>query len=706
MQDYTTSENLWMAYQALGVVFGDLGTSPLYVYPTIQLGDSPSEDDFLGVLSIIFWTMTLVSVIKYVFIVLEADDHGEGGTFAVYSLLCQYANIGPNAAVHATEMKSDMDLTNFSKYSRKTRKRRTSEFLEGNGTARRFLLVVVILGAALVFGDGVLTPAISVLSAIGGIQTEFPVVHQDVVIIISIVICLVLFGYQRFGTRIVSFTFSPIMALWCIQIFIIGLYNIIVYEPRVFKAASPHYIVLFFIHNHKSAWVALGGCVLCITGAEAMFADMGHFNKRSIQIAFLTMIYPSCMIAYAGETAYLIKNPGDHSNAFFASIPHGVFWPVFIISTLAAIVASQALISASFSVVKQAMALGCFPRVRLIHTSSHGEGQVYSPEVNYTIMLLCVIVIAGFQDANQIGNAFGVTVVCVMFITTCLMGLVMLIIWETPWYLLVSFLFIYGSIEGIYLTSVLYKFPQGGWVPFAISFFFGVIMLSWNYGNMKKVEFELESKLSTTGLATLLANSKIQRVPGICFFYTNLVHGIPPMISHYVKNVRTLHQVIVFTTIRYVPVVSVLPSERFLVSRVGYPGVYRCIARYGYMESISIEGNDFKELLLQSLRDYLQNPAAYQSRFSKEPFITEDGSEEQNPFVADEMQELAVAEKEEVVYVLGKTRLSLHKDASWWKKLVLDKLYALLSNNCRKSYDQLNIPPTNLLEVGMVYDIK
>jgi KUP system potassium uptake protein len=227
-------------------------------------------------------------------------------------------------------------------------------------------------------------------------------------------------------------------------------------------------------------------------------------------------------------------------------------------------------------------------------------------------------------------------VVCVMFLTTFLIGLVMLMVWETPLYKIIPFLLLYGLIEGVYLTSVLYKFPQGGWVPFAISFLFGVIMLSWNYGQNKKVEFELESKLSPQGLATLLTNSNIQRVPGICFFYTNLIHGIPPMVSHYVRNVRTLHQVIVFTTVRYVPVVTVLPSERFLVSRVGDPGVYRCVARYGYMESASTEEGDFKDLLLQSLRDYLQNPGAYQARFSQEPFLAGDGTDEQNPSIANE----------------------------------------------------------------------
>lgn len=293
-----------------------------------------------------------------------------------------------------------------------------------------------------------------------------------------------------------------------------------------------------------------------------------------------------------------------------------------------------------------------------------------------------------------------------MFLTTCLTSLVMLMIWKTPWYLIVSFLAVYGSIEGIYFTSVLYKFPQGGWVPFAISFLFGVIMLTWTYGHNKKVEFELQSKLGMDGLATLLTNSKIQRVPGICFFYTNLAHGIPPIVSHYVKNVRTLHQVIVFTTIRYVPVVTVLPSERFLVSRAGYPGVYRCIARYGYMESVSIEGNNFKEKFLESLREYLQNPWSHQARFCTPALVREDdGPEEENPLVGDELEELAAAEKEAVVYVLGKTRLSLNPEACWWKKVVLENIYGLLRNNSRKTNDQMRIPTSNLLEVGMVYDV-
>ncbi|XP_024535498.1 probable potassium transporter 17 [Selaginella moellendorffii] len=379
-QIFGCRETLWLAYQTLGVVYGDLGTSPLYVYPTAQI-DSRNEREYLGVLSVIFWTLTLIGVVKYVLIVLHANDHGEGGTFALYSLLCRHANVGRHAGKHYGRLESDTEFSYFGDAERVRVHTRAKMFLEKSEIAQKILLVCVTFGTCMVIGDGVLTPAISV--------------HAAVVIAISCVIISALFLLQSIGTHRVSCIFSPIMATWFASTTVIGIYNIMNYYPTVLKALSPHYAIRFFVRNKRHGWEMLNSIVLCITGS--LFA----------YIAFIAVVYPSLIITYAGETAFLIKHPEHRIDAFFKSVPSPVFWPVFVVATLAAIVASQALITATFSVLKQSVSFGCFPRIKLVHTSASQEGQIYSPEVNYLLLGLCLAVVIGFQDSDGIGNAYG-----------------------------------------------------------------------------------------------------------------------------------------------------------------------------------------------------------------------------------------------------------------------------------------------------------
>ncbi|KAF6159751.1 hypothetical protein GIB67_030009 [Kingdonia uniflora] len=299
-------------------------------------------------------------------------------------------------------------------------------FLENSSRAQSILTFVVLLGTCMVIGDGALTPAISVLSAVQRIQSRSAKIEQSHVVMISCAILLVLFLFQRFGT-----------------------------------GASPHYMYLFFKRNGTKGWELLGAVTLCITGAEAMFADLGHFNKGSIQMAFSFLVYPALIVTYAGQGAYLIKNPENISTAFYSSVPGPVFWPVFIVATLAAIVASQALISASFSIIRQSMALGCFPRVNMIHTSNKHEGQVYSPEMNYFLMVACLIIMIGFQGGEEIGNAYGFAVIWVMIITTCLMTVVMLVIWNTKLILILAFFLFFFFFVGLYMIALINKVPKG-----------------------------------------------------------------------------------------------------------------------------------------------------------------------------------------------------------------------------------------------------
>ncbi|KAL6858801.1 hypothetical protein ACP4OV_017803 [Aristida adscensionis] len=673
-------QDLVLAYKTLGVVFGGLVTSPLYVYPSMNL-TNPTEEDYLGIYSIMFWTLTLIGVVKYICIALNADDHGEGGTFAMYSLLCQHANIGilPSKKIYTEE--EDMVPARPVVTGRPSRLRR---FIERSIVARRLLLLTAILGMCMLIGDGILTPAISVLSAVDGLRGPFPSVSKPTVEALSAAILIGLFLLQKYGTSKVSFLFSPIMAAWTLTTPIIGVYSIWRYYPGIFKAISPHYIVRFFMTNQKRGWQLLGGTVLCITGAEAMFADLGHFSKRSIQIAFLSSIYPSLVLTYAGQTAYLINNVDDFGDGFYKFVPRPVYWPMFVIATLAAIVASQSLISATFSVVKQSVALDYFPRVRVVHTSERKEGEVYSPETNYLLMLLCVGVIVGFGDGKDIGNAFGVVVILVMLITTILLSLVMLIIWGTHVVLVALYFVPFLILEGTYVSAVCTKVLRGGWLPFAVSVVLALVMFGWYYGRQRKAEYELANKVTLDRLGELLAGPDVHRVPGLCFFYSSVQQEwLSPVLAHYIKNMRSLHQVTVFLTLRYLLVAKVGAKDRVAVRRLGPRGVYGCTVQYGYADPLDCEEDDVAGQVVRALREHIDGGGATAA-------------------AAAEAAQLEAAWAAGVVHVKGRTRFHIGRDTGFFDRVLLG-FYEFLHGTCRSALPALGIPLQQRVEIGMLY---
>ncbi|XP_077236228.1 putative potassium transporter 17 [Tasmannia lanceolata] len=700
-----------LAYKTLGIVFGGLVTSPLYVYPSMNL-KSPVEDDYLGIYSIMFWTLTLIGVVKYVCIALYADDHGEGGTFALYSLLCRHANVG---ILPSKRKNTNSDISHGSHYTSTEMHNKLGKFFEQSVVARRLLLFVAILGMSMLIGDGILTPAISVLSAMEGLRGPFPSVSKSIVEALSAAVLIVLFLFQKFGTSQVSFLFSPIMAAWTFTTPMIGIYSIVRHYPSIFKSISPYYIVHLFLQNGKKGWLLLSGTVLCITGMinleagslqeilkylnhcgisiqyvisgfEAMFADLGHFNRRSIQIAFLFTIYPSLVLTYAGQTAYLIRNLDSHNDGFYKFVPTHVYWPMFFIATLAAIVASQSLISATFSLVKQSVVLDYFPRVTVVHTSPYKEGEVYSPEINYILMVLCVAVVLGFGDGKNLGNAFGVVVILVMLITTLLLTLVMVLIWKIPLLLAGFYFIIFFTLEGVYVSAVFTKIPQGGWLPFAISIILAFIMFGWYYGRQKNMDYEMNHKITLDSLGGLLSSPQIQRVPGLCFFYSNIQDGLTPVLGHYIKNMHSLHKVTVFTTLRYLLVAKVTSKERIVVKRLGLTGVYGCTIQYGYADSLDLEGDDFVSQVADSLRAHIQKGT--------------DGLSS----IEEDILELEKAKLEGVVHVQGKTRFHVGKQCGWFDKILL-KFYEALHNNCRSALPALGIPLPQKMEVGMLYEV-
>ncbi|GLT90614.1 hypothetical protein SLE2022_085370 [Rubroshorea leprosula] len=641
---------------------------------------SPTEEKYLGIFSIMFWTLTLIGVVKYCGIALKADDQGEGGTFALYSLLCKHMNIGI--------LSSNCANSNSILPENTERKSRLVKFFEKSIVARRVLLFVSILGMCMLIGDGILTPAISVLSAMDGVKARFDSVSKSLVEALSAVVLVILFLLQKYGTSRVSFMFSPIMAAWTLSTPIVGIYSIVRHYPSIFKAVSPHYIFLFFSRNGKEGWLLLGGTILSITGSEAMFADLGHFNKSSIQMAFFFTIYPSLVFTYAGQTAYLIKNPNDFKDGFYKFIPNAVYWPIFIIATLAAIVASQSLISATFSVIKQSVVLDYFPRVKVVHTSPNNEGEVYSPEVNYILMILCVAVILIFGDGN-IANAFGVVVSLVMLITTILLTLVMVIIWRTSPLLVALYFSVFFTMEGVYVSAVCTKIPEGGWIPFAISLILAFIMFGWYYGRQRKMEYELTHRIDLATLGMLLSEPGVQRVPGLCFFYTNIQDGLTPVLRHYVKSMRSLHKVTIFTTLRYLLVPRVNPQERIIVSKLALEGVYRCLIQYGYADSLNLGGDDFVSQVTQSLQAHVENGLGC---LLSEPLQAQP-----------EISELEEAKMAGVVHIRGKTRFYISKKCSRFDRFML-VFYEVLHGNSRSALPTLGVPPPECIEVGMLYE--
>ncbi|XP_074278844.1 putative potassium transporter 17 [Silene latifolia] len=637
---------------------------------------SPTEEDYLGIFSIMFWTLSLIGVLKYAGITLRADDQGEGGTFALYSLLCRNMNIGilpPKNSASSMVSSSDMNESDM-------KPSKLSKMFEKSMVARRVLLFISILGMCMLIGDGILTPAISVLSAIDGVRAPFPQFSKSMVEALSAVILIFLFLLQKYGTSRVSFLFSPIMGAWTLTTPLVGIYSIIKHYPGIFKALSPHHIVMFFLRNGKIGWLSLGGTVLCITGSEALFADLGHFNRSSIQYAFMFTIYPSLVLTYAGQTAYLIRHVNDHSDGFYKFIPTKVYWPMFVIATLAAVVASQSLISATFSLIKQSVMLDYFPRVKVVHTSSIKEGEVYSPEINYILMILCVAVILIFGDGKDIGNAFGVVVSMVMLITTILLTLVMIIIWKTSPLLVFPFFFTFFTMESIYVSAVITKLLEGGWIPFVISFILAFIMFGWYYGRQRKMDYEMSHKIDIDGLRALISDSRVHRVPGICFFYTNTLDGFTPVLGHYLNNTKSLQKVVIFTTLRYLLIPRVAPDERIHITRYGLPGIYGCTIHYGYADSLKFEGENFADQVYDRLEAYLRE-------FS----------------VEEDNLELEEAKKAGEVHVRGKTRFHMGQNSSWFDRSML-AFYEVMHSNCRSSLPALDVPLPQHMEVGMLYE--
>lgn len=733
---------LRLAFQSLGVVYGDLGTSPLYVFYNTFPNGIDDEEQVIGALSMIIYSLTLIPLLKYVFVVLRANDNGQGGTFALYSLLCRHAQIKTIPNQHRT----DEDLTTYSRHTFHERSfaAKTKRWLEAFAYRKNALLILVLVGTCMVIGDGILTPAISVLSAAGGIKVAHPKMSADVVVIVAVIVLVGLFSVQHYGTDKVGWLFAPIVLLWFLLIGGVGAFNIWKYGHTVLKAFSPVYIYRFF---KRGGWNCLGGIMLSLTGTEALFADLGHFPVLVVQLAFTVVVFPCLLLAYIGQAAYLMKNKEHVVDAFYQSIPEGVYWPMFVVATAAAVVASQATISATFSIIKQAHALGCFPRVKVIHTSKKFPGQIYIPDINWILMLLCIAVTAGFRKQSQIGNAYGTAVVIVMLVTTFLMILIMLLVWRCHWILVLIFTGLSLLVECTYFSSVLFKIDQGGWVPLVIAAAFLVIMYVWQYGTKKRYEFEMHSRVSMAWILGLGPSLGLVRVPGIGFVYTELASGVPHIFSHFITNLPAIHSVVVFVCVKYLPVYTVPQEERFLVKRIGPKNfhMFRCVARYGYKD-LHKKDDGFEKMLfenvfvfvrLESMMDGCSDSDEYSlygqqteqsgdqlmdtvnSAFSnmdptmsssndsivqvKSPLRVRSSGQLSTTTEVDELEYIKSCRDAGVVHILGNTVVRARRDAGFLQRIAIDRIYAFLRKICRENSVIFNVPHESLLNVGQIF---
>ncbi|XP_050266146.1 potassium transporter 5-like isoform X2 [Quercus robur] len=692
---------LHLAFQSIGIVYGDIGTSPLYVYASTFTDGIKHNDDILGVLSLIFYTLTLIPLVKYVFIVLQANDNGEGGTFALYSLICRYAKVGliPN------QQAEDQDVSNFQLVLPSSRQRIASVVkakLENSQFAKFFLLFATMLGTSMVIGDGVLTPCIS-----------------DMIVWISVAILIFLFMVQRFGTDKVGYTFAPIICVWFAFIGGIGLFNFIKFDPTVIKAINPQYIVQYFQRNKKDAWVSLGGIVLAITGTEALFADVGHFTVKSIQISMCSVTYPALILAYAGQASFLRKHNDLVKETFYKSIPEPLYWPMFVVAIFSSIVASQAMISGTFSIVQQSLSLGCFPRVKIVHTSAKYEGQVYIPEVNYLLMLACVGVTLAFKSTTKIGNAYGIAVVFVMTLTSAFLVLIMIMIWKSHILLVISYVLVIGSVELLYLSSVFYKFDQGGYLPLAFATILMTIMYIWNDVHRRKYFYELDHKISLEKLKEIAADKNLCRMPGLAMFYSELVQGIPPIFKHYVENVPALHSVLVFLTIKSLPISKVPVDERFLFRRVKprNQNVFRCVVRYGYTD-VRSEDEPFEKMIVERLKQFIINDFWFSQRKLgngendgelEVEFVNEEDENEDVEHVEEELdieiEAMDQASHAGIVHLIGENEVVACKGAGIGKRFLINYAFNFLKKNLRQTENVFEIPHKRMLKVGMTYEL-
>jgi KUP system potassium uptake protein len=540
---------------ALGVVYGDIGTSPLYSINECLIGPHSvgiDHDNVLGVLSLMFWALTIMVVVKYLTFVLRVDNKGEGGILAIAALLMTKRKEGENR----------------------------------RGRPRLLIPVMLALFAAgMLYGDGVITPAISVLSAIEGLKQVTDSLDAFVVPI-TLVIITALFLVQRHGTHRIGRVFGWVMLVWFLTLAVLGL-RAVFGAPQVLAAVNPYYAVRFFINNGFHGFLLLGSVVLCITGSEALYADLGHFGRTPIRVAWYVIVFPGVLLSYFGQGALLLANEGSPepiTNAFFGLAPGALMVPMVILAAMAAVIASQAMISGVFSITRAAVQLGYFPRVTVIHTSDKAEGQIYIPEMNFLMMTATIALVLGFQSSTNLAAAYGIAATGTMTITTILFGLIARdrLGWKLSTTIMAVTLFL--TIDLAFLAANTFKIPHGGWFPLALGAAVFIIMTTWWRGRIELSDAMGGAMIPDDLFLMDIAESKLPRVPGTAVFMASTTQGIPNVLMHHVKHNKVLHNQVILLSIVTERVPWVRGENSIEVRDLGH-GFFRIVARVGFMQT-------------------------------------------------------------------------------------------------------------------------
>ncbi len=620
----------FLTVAALGVVYGDIGTSPLYALRECfgpAVGIAPSRENVLGILSLITWSLIAVIAVKYVTFVLRADNRGEGGILALLALTLQQ---------------------------------------DARSRRRRALIIVLgLFGAALMYGDGMITPAISVLAAVEGLALASPAL-EPAILPIAVAILIGLFAAQRFGTSRVGSVFGPITFVWFVTIGALGLRSV-VQTPAVLAALNPYFGVTFLLTHQGVAFVALGAVVLAVTGGEALYADMGHFGRRPIRLAWFLMVFPALLLSYFGQGALILRDASAVSNPFYLQAPETLLYAVIGIATVAAIIASQAMISGAFSITHQCVQLGYAPRMTIVHTSRSTAGQIYIPEINAGLMVGCLLIAVSFGSSSALGAAYGIAVMGTMSVAGLLFAIVAVrrLGWA-PWQSLL-FIAVFTTIDLTFLAATATKIPGGGWVPLLAAAVFFTLMTSWKRGRILLRERLNETLLPVPLFLDDIGRNPRIRVSGTAVFMTSEAEGIPTVLLHHLKHNKVLHDQVILLSILAADIPECVDHERVTIEPLEH-GFFRVTATYGFMES-----PDVKHIL------HLCNDRGLRTR----PLETS--------------------------YYLGRERLipipTKRGDKGLRMALWRKKLFAIMSRNAIPATQFFNIPPNRVVELGTQIEI-
>ncbi|KAH8704383.1 potassium transporter-domain-containing protein [Phaeosphaeriaceae sp. PMI808] len=722
-QVFNLGQIFLLAYQSVGVIYGDIGTSPLYVFSS-TFTETPNREDLLGALSLILWSLTLMVTVKYILIILRADNDGEGGTFSTYSLLSRYANIANRDPREATLVRMERQLTN--ELGRSTKHVRST--IENTRFFRGLLKTIGVLAVSMVMADGVLTPAQSVLGAVQGLTVVNKNIAKPTVVGVTCAILVLLFVLQPLGISKLTIVFSPIVMLWLAFNAGFGIWNLAKYDHLILKGFNPYYAFDYLIRNKYSGWRSLGGILLCFTGVEALFADIGAFSRRAVQISWLGFAYPCLLLAYCGQAAHISVFPEAYSNPFYNSVPSGWLIPSLILALGAAIVASQAMITATFQLLTQIMKLSYFPQVKVVHTSEIYHGQLYVPAANWLLMIGTVVIAAVYNNTTSLGNAYGVCVMFVTFFDTCMVTLVAILVWRIkPYFVLLPWLII-ASMDGAFLSSALTKVPDGAWFTILLSMLLTSIFILWRFGKEQQWFAEAEDRFPTTHfvktnevgdlqLTEKFGNKVLSRAQGFGIFFDKAGETTPIIFSQFIRKLLTAPEVIVFFHLRPLDQPSVLPDDRYHVTRLAVPNCYRLVVRHGYMDDVIAP--DLAALIFDQVQKHIVSRAL--DREGEK--ASSSGAETKTPVVvgadpsiraptpspstgstSSRLESLERAYNHEVLYIIGKEQMKIRQGTNFIRKVFLET-FLFLRDNTRAKISSLKVPMDKVIEVGFIKEV-